>query len=376
MTSLRTLGRQAASVVQTGAPLPGAEPGTRPSRRSLRTVTTPAVTASVIVGVLGFFMPAVLGTGNLMTVLVNGIVLGLGALSVGFLLNTLGWVSFGGAAFSGAAAYVFAVVVSSKPELSVQLAILIAVLGSTMISVLVGLVFVRSRALVFTMLTLALGQLLLQVVDLHSLSDRTGGTNGLVASFSGTLFGLDASRLNAAETFWPIAWACVVVAVFLSWLITRSAFGRVLRGIRENESRLQHAGFGTYWPKLAAFAFAGFLGAVSGVLQAINMSFVSPDLFSFATSGTVIIAVIIGGYESPWGPVVGAIVLTELENQFASSGELFLYMGIAVIVVLVLFPRGISGLVGVAIDRVKVRRERHHLRSTGSPVPTNPSQSV
>jgi branched-chain amino acid transport system permease protein len=311
----------------------------------------------VIVAVLGFFVPDVISGANSMTVLVNGLLLGLTALSVGFLLNLLGWVSFGGAAFSGAASYIFAILCISS-HMGILPAMILGVVGATAGSAVIGLIFIRSKALVFTMLTLALGQLLLQVVSLNDMTGLTGAANGLIVTYKGSLAGLSGRQLNDATSFWPVVWAAVVAAVFLYYLLVRTRFGHVLCGIRENEERMRHAGFNTYLPKLAAFAFAGLIGAVSGVLQAVNIGFVSPELLSFSASGTAIIAALVGGFESPIGPIIGGVLLIWAQDEFGSTGQLFLYTGIAVIVVLVVFPRGVVGLLSLAW--------RYGLRITGS----------
>ncbi|MGW1025668.1 branched-chain amino acid ABC transporter permease [Streptomyces sp. NPDC002577] len=301
----------------------------------------------VLVAVVGYFVPNAVRDAHGMTVLVNGLLLGIMALSVGFLLNLLGWVSFGASAFSGAAAYLFAVLCVSS-HLDVLPAVLLAIVGATVGAFLIGMVFVRSKALVFTMLTLALGQLLLQVVSLDGLRTRTGGSDGMVVNYSGTLGGMTVDEVADPGLFWPLVWSVTVVAVLMVHWIGQGRLGRSLRGIRENEDRMRHSGFNTYLPKLLAFAFAGLLGSVAGVLQALNTGFVSPDLLSFGASGNAVIAVLIGGFETPLGPLVGGLLLVWGQDKFGSSGELYLYTGLAVIVVLTAFPRGLLGLVAKA----------------------------
>jgi branched-chain amino acid transport system permease protein len=313
------------------------------ARRPSLAGVTPGLPVTVGLAVLGFFVPSFMSSANTMTVLVNGLLLGLMALSVGFLLNLLGWVSFGAAAFSGGAAYLFAILCVSS-QMNPTAAALLAVAGSVIGGLLVGLVFVRSRALVFTMLTLALGQLLYQIVSLDRFSGATGGANGLVVTYHGTLFGMSANQLANPAQVWPLIWTVVIVLTGACYLVGRSRFGRILRGIRENETRMQHSGYDTYLPKLAAFGIAGFIGAVAGVLSAANVGFISPDLLTFEASGTAIIAALIGGYQTAVGPVIGGLLVDWGQNEFGSTGHLYLYTGIAVIVVLVLFPRGLTGL--------------------------------
>ena len=341
--------------------LPAGETAGRPALSGLTT----RLPVTVVIVVLGFFVPYFMSSANAMTVLVNGMLLGLMALSVGFLLNLLGWVSFGAAAFSGGAAYLFAIFCASL-NMSLTEAAVLAVVGSVIGGLLIGLVFIRSKALVFTMLTLALGQLLYQVVVLDKFTGATGGTNGLVVSFHGTLFGMSSAQLAAPGEVWPLIWAVAVILVAACYLVSRSRFGRVLRGIRENETRMQHSGYDTYLPKLAAFGFAGLIGAVAGVLSAANVGFISPDLLTFEASGTAIIAALIGGYQTAIGPIIGGLLVDWGQNEFGSTGHLYLYTGIAVIAVLVLFPRGLTGL-AADLWRHAVRYARRPRSSMGEP---------
>jgi len=332
--------------------------GDRPWRMRGRRVTPPmGLVAVAVLAVLGYMVPTLVFGTHGMEVLLNGVLLGLMALSVGFLLNLLGWVSFGAAVFSGGGAYLFAILgVSSQMQL--MTAAVLAVVGATLGAILIGLIFVRSRALVFTMLTLALGQLLLQFVSLDPLRKLTGGSDGLSVQYNGTLLGLSARQLADPVVFWPVVWTVALAAWALAQTVTKTRLGRMLRGIRENEPRMQHAGFGTYLPKLAAFGISGFLGAVAGVLQAVHTGFISPDLLGFGASGNAIIAALIGGYGSPFGAVLGGVLLIWGQGQFGAGGQLYLYTGIAVVVVISLFPQGIVGLLQSGWRQISHRLRR------------------
>jgi branched-chain amino acid transport system permease protein len=320
-----------------------AEPVLAPVRDGPRPRVRSRVGVAIVVMALGFLVPSAIGSVAAMTVLLNGIVLGLVALPVAFLLDSLGWVSFGAAAFSGGAAYLFGILCVSG-NTAVLPSGAYAVLLATAASLLIGMIFVRSKLLVFTILTLALSQIVLQLVSLNSLSNTTGGSNGLVINYHGSLFGLSPLELTEPGHLWYVAWTVVMLAVIAVLAVRLSRVGRLLRGIRENEPRLQHSGFDTYWPKVLAFGFAGLLGALAGVLQAMSIAFVSTDVLSFGASGTALVAALIGGYRSAYGPIIGGLLLTYGENYFGSTGQLFLYTGIAIIVVLVVFPTGISGV--------------------------------
>lgn len=297
----------------------------------------------IVVAVLGFGVPTAVSSPNSMTILLDGIMLGLSALSVGFLLDLLDWVSFGGAAFSGVGAYLFAIYCGSLHMHTLAAAVLALVTG-VVGAALIGLVFVRSNALVFTMLTLALGQLLLQMASLSKWTTVTGGADGLLITNIGGLFGVDENAQRDPGGFWPVVWGAAVVLVALVYLLRYSRLGSILRGIRENEMRMRHAGFNTFIPRLVAFSLAGLIGATAGILQAVNTGYVSSSLFAFSASGTAIIAALVGGYESPIGPILGGLVVTWGQNELGATGDLSLYTGIAVVVVLVFFRRGAIGI--------------------------------
>jgi branched-chain amino acid transport system permease protein len=116
----------------------------------------------------------------------------------------------------------------------------------------------------------------------------------------------------------------------------------LLEGIRENEERARFSGYNTYVPRLVAFTITGAAASLAGVLFAMSSAFVSPDAMSFVTAGNALIATIVGGLATLVGPVVGAVLYIYGQNKFA-SGNLNLYTGIALIVVLAFLPGGIVG---------------------------------
>jgi branched-chain amino acid transport system permease protein len=197
----------------------------------------------------------------------------------------------------------------------------------------------------FLMLTLAFGQALYAISTLTSLRDVTGAFDGLGVTWpaDATFFGLTQAELGAANTFWPLAWVALVLIAFGLWVAGRSRFGTVLEAIRENEERARFSGYNTYLPRLAAFTISGFCASIAGVLFALKASYVSPDVLSFVLAGDSLIAAIVGGFTILLGPVVGAILYIYAQGEFAESGNLQLYTGIAMIVAVIFLPGGVTG---------------------------------
>lgn len=316
---------------------------------------------AVVVLVVGLQLPSVITSSYYQGIAVSGGILAIMALGIGFLAHRSGLISLGHTAFYGGAAYLVAIA-SNHWGWSPDLAALFGLLGGTLLAVLVGALVIRMPGMTFVMLTLAFGQAAYQLVILDSVRSTTGGFDGLTITFAPgkTFLGLGQSELSTASSVWPVVWISVVVVAVVLWLVGRSQLGTLLEGIRENEERARFSGYNTYRPRLIAFTISGAAASLAGVLFAMNSSYISPDVLSFTTAGNALIATIIGGLATLVGPVVGAILYIYAQAKFA-SGNLQLYMGLALIVVLVFLPGGIVGslmrLRGFVDGRIRNRRK-------------------
>lgn len=304
----------------------------------------PVLLAGLVVAVAGIFLPAAFTNTYYLGMLINGMVLGVAAVGIGFLMYQCGLVMFGVAAFIGLPAYLVGIG-SAQFGLGLGAAVLFALVGSTLFAGLVGLLVVRARPLPFAMLTLALAQMLKQVTMLQSMRPLTGGDDGLTMSFNGSLFGLTQAQLGKAASFWPLAWLSLCAVVLVVWLVSSSRFGQVLRATQANEERMRFSGFNTYWPRVAAFTLASFLVSVSGVLTALNSAFASPELLDFATGGHALVAMLVGGAANVLGPLLGALLYTWGQSAFGATGYLELLTGVAVVFMICAFPKGAMGFV-------------------------------
>ena len=207
----------------------------------------------------------------------------------------------------------------------------------------------------FLMLTLAFGQALYQLSIQTSVRDVTGAFDGLAVTWAAddTFLGMTQAEVGAADTFWPIAWVALVVVAFGLWIVGRSRFGVVLEAIRENEERARFSGYNTYLPRLVAFTISGLCASLAGALFALKASYVSPDVLSFVLAGDSLIAAIVGGFTILLGPVVGAVLYIYAQGEFAESGNLQLYTGLAMIIAVVFLPGGITGSVAVLYRKVR-----------------------
>ena len=311
----------------------------------------------LVVVLVGLTLPKVLTSSFYLSLLTNGMLLGIAAVGIGFLMHQCGLIMFGVAAFIGLPAYLLGLG-SEKLGLSLHMAVLFALVVSTVFALLVGMLVVRARPLPFAMLTLALAQMLKSITMLQVMRPITGGDDGLTMTFKGAFFGLSQSQLGKATEFWPVAWLGLCAVLTLAWLASHSRFGQILRATQANEERMRFSGFDTFKPRLWAFTLASFMVSVAGILMALSSAFASPELLDFGTGGHSLVAMLVGGASQVAGPLLGALLYTWGQDAFGASGHLELLTGIAVVVVIATFPKGVMGFLIQVAARLRGKSKK------------------
>jgi branched-chain amino acid transport system permease protein len=340
-------------------PSAAVDPGRGLSTELTRRAAAGGMTVALVVFLLGLALPDVVTSTYYQGILVSGAVLAFLTLAIAFLAHRSGLISLGHTAFYGSAAYLVAIA-TTHWGWSPLLAAGVGLVGGTVLAAAIGALVVRAPGMSFVMLTLAFGQALYQISIMDSFSSVTGGFDGLNVTFgaNASFLGLSETELTTPSKVWPLVWASLVLVAVILWMVGRSRFGTVLAGIRENEERARFSGYNTYLPRLLAFTLTGAVASLGGVLFAMTSVYVSPDVFSFATAGNALIATIVGGVTTIFGPVLGAGLYTYAQNELSSSGNnIDLYTGIAIIVVLVFTSGGIGGTI-VRIARFATSRIR------------------
>lgn len=312
-------------------------------RNSRRSLLVGLVVAAVVLA-LGYALPYVVSDSYTMSLAVQAALLGMLAVGIGFLARHLGVISLGHTAFFGGAAYGVGIGVGHFGW-GLSLSVVFGIGLGTAIALVFGILVVRASGMGYLMLTLALSQALYQLCVQTSFRPITGAYDGLLINpaSGATFLGMSMADLQNPGLFWPLCWIALMICIVIVWLVGRSRFGTVLEGIRENEERMRFSGYGTFGPRLAAFVLSGFIAAVGGALFAVNAAYVSPDLLGFAQAGDSLIAAMVGGLGALGGPVLGTALYVWGESKLNSGGNLHLYTGFALIVVLIFLPGGITG---------------------------------
>jgi branched-chain amino acid transport system permease protein len=276
----------------------------------------------------------------------NVLCLALFASAFNLLLGYSGLLSFGHAAFLGAAGYV-TLEVMGVWHLPIELAILTGTAVAALLGLIFGALAIRRSGIYFAMITLGFAQV---VYFLVLQMPWTGGEDGLQGIPRGKLLGLVSLQGNMAMYYF-------VYAVFLAGFLIihrtiHSPFGNVLRAIRENEPRAISLGYDVDRYKLLAFVISAALSGTAGAMKALVFQSATLSDVHWHRSGGVVLMTLLGGMGTPIGPSVGALLVAGLENYLASYGSWVAVLTGGVFIVCVLaFRRGIVGEIRALVKR-------------------------
>ncbi len=273
---------------------------------------------------------------------VNVLIYGVVAVGYNLLFGYTGLLSFGHAAFVGTGAYITGIAIGQF-GVPWYLAVLMGVLGGGLLAFVMGAMSTRTRGIYFSMVTLALAQLVYYVA--LQASTWTGGENGLRGFTVNkiNLFGFDINFLDPVNKYYVL----MVFAALALWLVSRilnSPFGAAIEAIRENERRARTCGYNVERTKLLAFTLSGTICALGGTMSALHLAFVPLDSLHYLSSGMIVMMTLLGGASSFFGPFIGALVFLVMEDVFSLWTSHWQIIVGTIFVLFVLFlPKGIWG---------------------------------
>nr|WP_294886250.1 branched-chain amino acid ABC transporter permease [uncultured Limnobacter sp.] len=276
------------------------------------------------------------------------------ACAFNLLIGYTGLLSFGHAAFLGGAGYIAGYVIRDL-GMPFELGLLAGVAFAALIGLVMGALAIRRQGIYFTMITLALAQMLYFI---FLQAPFTGGEDGLQGIPRGTLFGV--VDLSNDLTLYFVVLAICIAGYALIVRTVHSPFGQVLKAIKENEPRAISLGYDVDKYKLLVFVLSAALSGLAGATKASVLGFETLTDVHWTMSGLVVLMTLVGGLGTLAGPIVGAIVIIALENRigefgtwmavttdiawFRSLGEqVTIVTGFIFIVVVLAFRRGIVG---------------------------------
>ncbi|MBA1149016.1 branched-chain amino acid ABC transporter permease [Ectothiorhodospiraceae bacterium WFHF3C12] len=305
----------------------------------------PAEWAALIVLLL---MPALAGDFVLVQILCRTLILGLIALGLTFLIGFAGIVSLAQMTIAGVAAYGVAILTTSDAGLTWSLPFILAIPAALLLAmaaaVLIGWLAVRTSGIYTIMITLAIA-----VVFFYFTRQNYAVFNGFTGFpqvLPPTVFGVNWGDPT------PFYWLCLLPALLGYWLVRHlvlTPFGLALQGMRDGERRLAALGFNVHQHRIAAYAVAGFLAAMGGVLLVWFNTRIDPSTVGVQPVINILVIAVIGGVGHPVGAFVGALVFVLIDN-FATdlipgARERFnLLIGVVFLSIVVFSSDGLLGL--------------------------------
>jgi neutral amino acid transport system permease protein len=301
---------------------------------------------------------------------VSAVIYCLAAVGLNVHFGYTGLLNFGQAAFLAVAAYGLAVSVS-RMGLSLWVGLLVGILAAVLLALLLGVPTLRLRADYLAIVTIAAAEIIRLVVRSVTFREYFGGSDGITRfadefyalnPFSGPL---DLGIIKFSENdLWvvTVGWCLIAFTSFVVWSLMRSPWGRVLKGIREDEDAVRSLGKNVYSYKMQALILGGVIGALGGFMAGVAFQSVQPDTYSTEFTFFVYTMLILGGAARIFGPILGAAIfwgllvfvgefLNEAVNKdvitFLSNTQVgqirFMLVGLGLMALMIFRPQGILG---------------------------------
>ncbi|NIJ05228.1 branched-chain amino acid ABC transporter permease [Frigoribacterium faeni] len=295
----------------------------------------------------------------------------LAAIGLNIHFGFTGLINMGQAAFLLVGAYGFAI--SLVSGLPLGLAVLIGLAAGLVFALILGVPTLKLRGDYLAIVTICAAEIIRMVGRSSILTDVTGGSNGITGSSYRDPFTAlsplpDGQTTilwftydnNGVNGWWIriVAWVLVALLCLIVFLLNRSPWGRVLKGIREDEDAVRSLGKNVFSYKMQALVFGGVIGSLAGIIYVLPSS-VQPDALGRSTTFFIWTALLLGGAATVFGPVLGAILFfvvrlairtlagdfipaSIMSNQQADQFS-YVLVGIALMCLIIFRPQGILG---------------------------------
>lgn len=281
------------------------------------------------------------------------VILAVLAMSLDLIYGYAGMISLGHAAFFGAGGYTVGLLMVDGGITNFWIGASLSILVAAVVAAIVGFIALRTRGIYFILVTFAMGQMVYSLAQQWDVL-HTSGAEAVVGIGPPEVTPL-AIQWTSLNTYY---FTLVVggAAALVMFLLVRSRYGTILRGIRENRPRMSALGYNTWLYQYTTFVVAGAIAGLAGVLFAYQSGIMAPANVGIAQSGLIVLMIIIGGIGRLWGAVIGAAVVelaAFLADQYVPDHK-NMVLGVLFVIALVV-------LRGIAItrkNRASRRREQ------------------
>ena len=291
------------------------------------------------------------------SLLTEMIIFSLYAVSYNLLLGFGGLLSFGHGMFLGLGAFTTGAMLQRIPGLPFLGAVFLGTLLATLVGLGVGCLLLRHKGSYYALLTLAFNALFYAIaIKWHTV---TGGDDGLPVKRPNLHLGFFQLSMSDVTTFYYVALVVIGCAVLFCWYFTRTAMGKTVLLLRENEERMQFIGYNPAVSRMILFALTAAFAGLSGSFYALFFKFVGVDAIGIDMTTTALLMTFIGGTRHFFGPVLGAGFYIYFQNFLSNITDRWpLFMGILFVLMVLFAPRGLAGLTQSLVDILRQAKSR------------------
>jgi ABC-type branched-subunit amino acid transport system ATPase component/ABC-type branched-subunit amino acid transport system permease subunit len=307
---------------------------------------------ALVAGVLLVLYPVLSDNLYYQNMIILSLVFAIAASGLSIITGLAGYVSLGQGAFIGLGGYTVGVLATKHPDTNVWLWMPLAGVVAGLVALILGFVALRASGPSFVIITVAF-LFLVQVIAINWRS-LTGGTEGV---------SLPIPTWSFDYANWPFYYSLVGILglqLLLTWWIRRTKLGTGLVAIRDDETKAATLGINLPVEKMIAFVASSVLVGVAGGVYGYYLTFIDPrGMFNILLSVEAMLALLVGGKATLWGPVLGAFIVEPL-NEYANNNlgggntRLLLFGGLLVLIVLFL-PQGVLPAIESLLNWVRTR---------------------
>ncbi|SEN56118.1 amino acid/amide ABC transporter membrane protein 2, HAAT family [Mesobacillus persicus] len=264
-----------------------------------------------------------------------------------------GYLSLAHAGFFAIGAYSLSLL-TTKAELNYWLAFVLALIITSILGLLVGLISLRTKEHFFAIYTMCVGYIIYLIID--KWDSLTGGIRGLIGIPGPGNIGPITFTTPVSNYYLVLSF--LLLSILVMYRIVHSLTGRTFIAIRNSEDLAQTIGINTMTNKLLVFVISTFFAGLAGALYASFIRFIGPDIGYITITFDILTYLIVGGIGTLSGPVIGTILIVWVSQQlqFLQDYRMMIFGPILTLLV-IFYPRGISG--GFIEWKMKRQAKKH-----------------
>lgn len=295
---------------------------------------------SLIAVIIFLLLPLVISSPYIYTLMILTGIFSLLAIGLNLMFGYAGIISFGHAAFFAIGAYMSGIL-TERLGWSLLATLPFVIAGAAICGLVLGLATIRIGGIYFAIASLAFAEIV-RIVALNWM-DLTNGPMGLVLN-PGSLHLIGNVPLQDEMSFYYLILATVLISLFVIYRMQMSRFGRALLSIRENEALASSVGVSPLIVKVAVISVGGILAAIGGSYYGYYYGLVTPEVASVHYTTIALLAVMVGGRGTLFGPIAGACIFT-LVPEFIPGSLSDLIFGVILLAVILLAPGGMAPVI-------------------------------